>query len=616
MKNLTPELKKELFPDDLILLGYRGSIAHNMYVPNTDPDSIDDIDLMGVFMAPADHYIGLKQVKETREKFVDKYDVVHYEFVKFVRLLLNANPNVLSLLWLKDNHYLKMNAYGRGLIKHRDIFVSKKAYYSFTGYAYSQLKKMENHAFKGYMGEKRKVLVEKYGYDCYDCVSTEFLTTSGWKSYDDITGSDKLATVEPITGEIEFQNYSNRIDKVYTGSMYSLEPYNSKCFITENHNVLVSPARRGPKNNYSHKYEEAASDWGLVALKSLLEERRSHYHVRVSGKCLRKDFSVEDAYLQLAGLFVSEGTVNFRNGKCKSIRFTQTKSNNGFYTLARKLMSTYEIKEYLYEKETVWVLHGDVAKSIYNDFGHKKDKKLPHWCFNLSNRQARLFFESLMLGDGCDKATYSVYYTSIKKLADDIHAMLTSSGILSTVTGPYMIKGNFGDSTNYHVYVSKLRGSEHCVNFGRLLKSGETAKSKEGYPVKEIFVENNRVVCFEVPNGTLITRNNGRVSIHGNCKNAAHCIRLLKMGMEFLSTGQLNVFRKDAPMLLDIKRGKWTLEKVKQEAERLFNLADEAFVRSTLPDEPDYEKANWLVMEALRFELGEYNGLKRMEALV
>lgn len=166
MKHMTPEQKKELFPDNTILLGYRGSIAHNMYMPNTDPDSIDDIDLMGVFMAPPDHYLGLKKSRETIEKFVDQYDVVNYEFKKFLSLLLKSNPNVLSLLWLRDNHYIERHMYGKMLIENRDLFVSKKAYHSFTGYAYAQLKKMEHLAHKGYMGEKRKALVEKYGYDC------------------------------------------------------------------------------------------------------------------------------------------------------------------------------------------------------------------------------------------------------------------------------------------------------------------------------------------------------------------------------------------------------------------------------------------------------------------
>lgn len=165
MKGMTPEQKKELFPDNIVLLGYRGSIAHNMYIPNTDPNSIDDVDLMGVFMAPVDHYIGINKVKETREKFIEKWDVVNYEFMKFVKLLINSNPNVLSLLWLKENQYLHISDYGNALVQNRDLFVSKKAYHSFTGYAYSQLHRMTHGQKEGYMGEKRKQLVEKYGYD-------------------------------------------------------------------------------------------------------------------------------------------------------------------------------------------------------------------------------------------------------------------------------------------------------------------------------------------------------------------------------------------------------------------------------------------------------------------
>jgi hypothetical protein len=46
--------------------------------------------------------------------------------------------------------------------------------------------------------------------------------------------------------------------------------------------------------------------------------------------------------------------------------------------------------------------------------------------------------------------------------------------------------------------------------------------------------------------------------------------------------------------LLEIKRGAWPLEKVKAEAERLFQLSQEAYVRSSLPPEPDRAKAERL----------------------
>jgi len=169
MKNISQEQKKELFPENLILLGYRGSISHNMYLPNTDPDSIDDIDLMGVYLAPVDYYVGIKKSKEVIEKVIDPWDIVSYEFKKFIFLLLKGNPNVLSLLWLKENFYIERNGiyrYGASLLESRNLFVSKEVYHSFTGYAYGQLKKMTSHTKEGYMGQKRKALVDKYGYDC------------------------------------------------------------------------------------------------------------------------------------------------------------------------------------------------------------------------------------------------------------------------------------------------------------------------------------------------------------------------------------------------------------------------------------------------------------------
>jgi len=154
-----------MFPDETILIAYRGSIAHNMYIPNTDPNSTDDIDLMGVFMPPVDEYIGLDVSKGTIVLFEGKYDTIRYEFRKFIRLLLRNNPTVLSLLHLKPEHYLYINPYAQLIIDNKELFSSKRVYETFTGYARRQLLRMERHKFEGYMGSKRKLLVEKYGYD-------------------------------------------------------------------------------------------------------------------------------------------------------------------------------------------------------------------------------------------------------------------------------------------------------------------------------------------------------------------------------------------------------------------------------------------------------------------
>jgi hypothetical protein len=83
-------------------------------------------------------------------------------------------------------------------------------------------------------------------------------------------------------------------------------------------------------------------------------------------------------------------------------------------------------------------------------------------------------------------------------------------------------------------------------------------------------------------------------------KNAAHLIRLLRMCIEFLGDGELRVYRTDKDELLDIKKGKWSLEKVQKHADDLFVVAREAYVRSPLRPKPDLEKVNKLCIDIIK----------------
>jgi predicted nucleotidyltransferase len=88
------------------------------------------------------------------------------------------------------------------------------------------------------------------------------------------------------------------------------------------------------------------------------------------------------------------------------------------------------------------------------------------------------------------------------------------------------------------------------------------------------------------------------VRTHGyDTKNAAHLIRLLRMGVEYLSTGRLQVFRTtDAEELKAIKRGAWSLAQIQEEAERLFAAAEAAQQSSPLPAVADIARVDaWLV---------------------
>lgn len=146
-----------------VLVGYRGSISHGMFIPK-ERDGIDDKDVMGIIIPPKRFFYGMGKFEQI-EEFVGEWDIVMYEIRKMFRLLVKANPNVLSLLWLDETDYIKRTSLGDRIIAARDLFVSKAAFHSFTGYAHSQLSQMTRGEFHGYMGEKRKELVQRYGYD-------------------------------------------------------------------------------------------------------------------------------------------------------------------------------------------------------------------------------------------------------------------------------------------------------------------------------------------------------------------------------------------------------------------------------------------------------------------
>ena len=151
--------------DASALLCYRGSIAHGTYIPNQNPHSVDDQDVIGVAIPTAEYCYGLRGFEQF-EMQRDGWDVLVYDFRKFIRLLIKSNPNVLQVLWTKDEHFLKKTWQGELLLQKRGLFVNRAIYNSFCGYGYGQLHKMENMAYNGYMGEKRKALVKEFGYDC------------------------------------------------------------------------------------------------------------------------------------------------------------------------------------------------------------------------------------------------------------------------------------------------------------------------------------------------------------------------------------------------------------------------------------------------------------------
>lgn len=157
------------------ILAWRGSVAHGTFRdPGMCENSFCDLDLISVVIPDARFFIGLDQwgSRGTKELKDGPWDLVAYDIRKAISLLEKGNPNILSLLYLDGDDYLMTTRAGRMLIESRHLFVGRHVYRAFVGYAKSQIHKMTHCAYQGYMGAKRKQLVEKFGYDTKNAAHT------------------------------------------------------------------------------------------------------------------------------------------------------------------------------------------------------------------------------------------------------------------------------------------------------------------------------------------------------------------------------------------------------------------------------------------------------------
>lgn len=85
-------------------------------------------------------------------------------------------------------------------------------------------------------------------------------------------------------------------------------------------------------------------------------------------------------------------------------------------------------------------------------------------------------------------------------------------------------------------------------------------------------------------------------------KNMMHTFRLLDMALEILTDEVINVRRENRDELLKIRNGEWNYDDLIEMANRKMSAVEIAYSTSNLPDEPNYEMIENLLIE-IRNEL-------------
>lgn len=133
--------------DNIILLTLGGSHAYGTNNENSD------LDVRGCALNSKMQIL----TNENFEQFVNEAtDTTIYSFNKLISLLSNCNPNTIEMLGNKPEHYLYVSNIGKELINNSHLFLSKRAAYSFGGYATAQLRRLDNKAVRLVNQEQRE----------------------------------------------------------------------------------------------------------------------------------------------------------------------------------------------------------------------------------------------------------------------------------------------------------------------------------------------------------------------------------------------------------------------------------------------------------------------------
>jgi predicted nucleotidyltransferase len=140
-------------------------------------NELSDVDVKGIFVPPLEIEDDLFQRFEQIENDINlenilsnlknpknpKFESVIYSLRKFMVLASNVNPNIIELLWTDPSDHLLITPMMKKFLEKRDLFLSSKAKFTFSGYAFAQAAKIDRHRKWIVLGDLKKPTRVDYG---------------------------------------------------------------------------------------------------------------------------------------------------------------------------------------------------------------------------------------------------------------------------------------------------------------------------------------------------------------------------------------------------------------------------------------------------------------------
>lgn len=362
---------------------------------------------------------------------------------------------------------------------------------------------------------------------CHD-KDTECLTARGWVSHEDLLDSDRVATWNPTTEQVEYHVPDKVLRYQYDGVMHHWNTPRLDIMVTPNHRMWV-------KTQYKKPWEFRTSE-SLAGKKTPVRIRCTGGDVvsncsdqfsipHVAQKAGQSAPTPSDgtdvwnvpttAFARWLGAYLADGSVS---GADVRISKGSGKAADAISEMCDSMVATGIVKNYTVFEDTrefrnvplityrmsslslgLW-LEKNVGKGAAN-------KKIPECVFTWSSEAQRALLDGYVNGDGGGRkdGTYKdTYAVSVsRELADGIQHICVNVGVRCRVQHKLSSKGFAGKSldTPASIYHMQFGGNQMYYT------SGEAVTP---VPYK------GTVWCVEVKNGLFFTRRNGVVALTGN----------------------------------------------------------------------------------------------------
>ncbi|MEM3690304.1 MAG: hypothetical protein QXZ40_01065, partial [Candidatus Micrarchaeia archaeon] len=262
---------------------------------------------------------------------------------------------------------------------------------------------------------------------CYDD-KTEVLTKVGWKLFKNLSYSDEICTLNPSTFAIEYQKPTAIVEYDHHKRMIDITNRAVSLTVTPDHNMFGMEGET---------YRTGGNKWRFVKAKELttkfviprtgiwkgVEEEYFYlpeyiYTKGTNHKCvvqLQQMRIKMDCWLEFLGLYLSEGC---SSGNTVTIAQAKKRTRASVFRIINKLPFKVVVSK------DRFAIHSAQLARYLKQFGKASDKWIPEYVREASPRQIKLFLDAFALGDAYHyKKGYRVFYTTSKKLADNIQEL-------------------------------------------------------------------------------------------------------------------------------------------------------------------------------------------------